>query len=222
MKIIPALFIQNGKVVSLYKGKDNDQKRVYDKAPHSVAAWFNREGAKTLFVVDLEGKEQKRLPELKEHFKGEIWWAGKVRDMKTLNTLLQNGVSRVVLGASAQLIYKEALELHGSEKIFVGLQSFHYDDAPDFCEKMSGHGFKHIVIKDMNAQGTLFQPNFDVIEKCHYFSQAKVYASGGIAKTQHIDLLKQAGASGVILARALYEGQLSLKALIHRYERESS
>ena len=81
-------------------------------------------------------------------------------------------------------------------------------------------GFEDILLKDLNAEGTLFQPNFDLMEKCAYFSKKNIYASGGIATEQHLELLKRAGVKGVLIGRALYEHQLDLVKLLTRYQGE--
>lgn len=218
MKIIPAIFIQNGRVVSLYKGAENEQKKVYAKSPKSYAEIFARQGASTLFVIDLDGDQRERIHEIREVFEGELWWAGKVREMDYLQWLLENGADKVVLGQSANQIFEQALAEFGPEKIIVGLQFQHYEEAPEVCEKMGKTGFTEIIMKDSNAEGTLVQPNFDLMEKCVYFSGLKVYASGGIGDEFHIQLMQKAGVSGVIIARALYENYLSLRALIAHYE----
>jgi phosphoribosylformimino-5-aminoimidazole carboxamide ribotide isomerase len=218
MKIIPAIFIQNGKVVSLYKGAENKQKKVYAKAPKTYAKFFSDQGARTIFVVDLDGDQQDRIHEIRNAMEGELWWAGRVREMEHLTWLLANGADKVVLGQSAEPIFEEAIKTFGSEKIMVGLQFKHYDEAPDLCEKMGESGFGEIIMKDLNAEGTLVQPNFDLMEKCVYFSGLKVYASGGIGDDFHVELMQRAGVEGVIIARAFYENQLSLAQLISRYE----
>lgn len=218
MKIIPALYIQNGKVVSFYKGTDNAEKNRYDKAPKTFARDFYSAGAKRLFVVDLDGDQQTRLNEIREVFLGEIWWAGQVRTLELIESLLEQGANKVVLGWSAKSIFKEAIQRFGADKIMAGLQLQHYDDAPDFCTELAEAGFEEIIVKDLNAEGTLFQPNFDLMEKCAIFSEKKVYASGGISEINHINLLQRAHVEGVIIARAFYENRLGLSDLVQSYE----
>lgn len=220
MKIIPNIFLQGNHVVSLYKGTDSDQKKVYTKAPKTYAEHFAKQGAHTLFVVDLNGTERPRLPELKAAFPGELWWAGQVRDLETVDWLLTHGADRVVLGQAAEEIFPAALEKFGPQKLLAGLQVFHDAEAPTDCERYVKMGFTDLVVKDMNAEGTLFHPNSDLVEKCGYFSGAKIFASGGITEEHDLELLKEAGASGAIIGRALFEHQLDLTSLLSRFEHE--
>ena len=54
MNIFPAIDLLGGKAVRLYKG-DYNQVTVYNDDPASVAADFERAGAKFLHLVDLDG-----------------------------------------------------------------------------------------------------------------------------------------------------------------------
>lgn len=217
MRIIPNLFLQKGRAVSLYKGTDNAEKKTYSKAPKNYAEWFQQQGAQTLFVVDLDGDQRSHLPELRAAFQGELWWAGHVRDLATLDELFAAGVNRVVLGQKAEMIFVEALAKHGPQKLLAGVQAFHYDEVPTLCERLKGLGFNDLVVKDMNAEGTLFHPNFDLMEKGKYFSGANIFASGGVAHENDIHLLAQAGVAGVIIGRALYENELKLQTLLQNF-----
>lgn len=218
MRIIPGLFIQHGKAVSLYKGTDNSEKKVYSKAPRNYAAWFHKQGAKTLLIVDLDGNQTARLAEIKAAFPGEIWWAGGVQNLATIEELFAAGASRIVLGKSAENIFVEALKLYGSKRLIAGIRAFSNEGIPELCENRVSLGFNEIIVKDMNADGTLFHPNFDLMEKCVYFSKAEVFASGGVGEEHDLALLKQAGVTGVIIARALYEQRLNLSELIRHFE----
>lgn len=218
MRIIPNLFLQKGHAVSLYKGTDNPEKKTYPRAPKNYAQWFQSQGAKTLFVVDLDGDQQARATELREAFQGELWWAGHVREMSTLEALFQAGVDRVVLGEKAEPIFKEALAKFGPAKLLAGIQAFHDEGVPTLCEQRKEVGFTDLIVKDMNSEGTLFHPNFDLMEKAKYFSGANIFASGGVSDSNDIHLLAQAGVSGVIIGRALYENALNLEVLLRKFE----
>ena len=55
MEIIPAIYILDGRCVALYKGSF-EQKASYEKSPINIAKFFEKAGAKKLFVVDLDSR----------------------------------------------------------------------------------------------------------------------------------------------------------------------
>ncbi len=217
MKIIPAIFLEAGKAVSLYKGSEA-HKKTYSKSPKNYAAYFQKEGAKILEVIDLDQKNRAKLIEIREVFHGQIWWGGGVKTIAEVESLFSDGANVVILGESASAIYSEALQKFGSEKIIAGVKFRNEPSAPEKCADLASKGFTQIIVKDMESDGTLFHPNFDQVEKAVYFSNAKIYSSGGVSETQDIELMKLAKVEGVIIARALYENRLNLSDLIHRFE----
>lgn len=107
MKIIPAIDLQNGEAVRLYKG-DYDKKTVYSKNPLEIAQKFERMGATDLHLVDLDGAKigQTRNLELVRKIKDEtrlkIEIGGGIRDFDTVRMYLEQiGVERVILGTAA-------------------------------------------------------------------------------------------------------------------------
>ncbi len=219
MKIIPAIFLQAGKAVSLYKGS-NDHKKVYSKSPKNYAAYFQKEGAKILEIVDLDQKNRAKLAELRSVFHGKIWWGGGVKTIAEIESLFNDGADVVILGTSAEKIHVEALQKFGPEKIFAGVKFRNDPEAPEKCTALVEKGFTQIIVKDMEADGALFHPNFDQVEKAAYFSKAKIYSSGGISEIQDLEIMKVAKVEGVIIARALYENRLNLSELIRRFEHD--
>ncbi len=217
MRLIPAIYIQNGRVVSLYKGKENQQKKTYAKSAKTYASLFQKQGAKTLFIVDLDGDQKNKLYEIRKVFHGELWWAGKLRSLEGIGEVIKRGADRVVLGRSAKDIYESALSKYGSDRLILGLKVQHRDEGPDLCEQYANSGFKDILIKDINAEGTLFLPSFDLYEKCVYFSGLSVYSSGGVSDLKHLQLLEKSGVKGAVVSRALFENELSLAKALSLY-----
>jgi phosphoribosylformimino-5-aminoimidazole carboxamide ribotide isomerase len=214
MRFIPSIYLQKGKVVSFYKGNDNELKKRYPKAAKNYAKIFAEQGANTIFIVDFDGDQFDKLNEIREVFPGEIWWAGQVRDLETIELLISRGANRIVLGQSAQPIFTEALAKYGPEKLIAGVKVKHSEDGADVCEALATSGFTDVLVKDLNAEGTLFMPSFDIFEKCVYFSEMNVYASGGLSEDRHIELLDRMGVKGAVIGRALYENKLSLTHLL--------
>ena len=105
MKLYPAIDLHEGKAVRLYKG-DYDQVTTYGD-PVTQAKKFKEEGATFLHVVDLDGAKDgsfKNLEALKRiitEAKIDCELGGGIRSISQIDTLLNIGVKRVILGSSA-------------------------------------------------------------------------------------------------------------------------
>lgn len=107
MEIIPAIDLQNGEAVRLYKG-DYDKKTVYSKNPLEIAQKFEQMEAKYLHLVDLDGAKlgQTRNLEIVRKIKDQtnlkIEIGGGIRNLDTVSLYLEQiGVERVILGTAA-------------------------------------------------------------------------------------------------------------------------
>src|SRR6185369_922886 len=106
MKIYPAIDILGGKAVRLVQGRKQDA-TVYGDPIEMAAKWVKK-GADWLHVVDLDGAFEgapRNLPVLREMARSvpttKIQVGGGVRNMSVVETLLDAGIARVVLGTAA-------------------------------------------------------------------------------------------------------------------------
>ena len=128
MYLYPAIDLVQGTAVRLFKG-DYAQMTVYSDDPVSVAKDFQAAGSKHIHLVDLEGAKS-GVPENLETIKGIIAQTdlfvevgGGIRNMETVETYLNAGVSRVILGTAAvtdPAFLEAALRKYG-EQIAVGV-----------------------------------------------------------------------------------------------------
>ena len=126
MKIFPAIDLYGGKAVRLFKG-DYAQMTVYNDDPVAVARDFERQGAKYIHVVDLEGAKIGKpahldiVQKIARETDLFIEIGGGIRDMETVEKYLSVGANRVILGTAAvtdEEFLRAALEKYG-EKIAV-------------------------------------------------------------------------------------------------------
>ena len=238
MKIIPNIYLLDGKCVSLYKGKENEQKRVYFKEPFHMARLFESEGAKTIQITDLNASKSGSIYHttiIKKICNGvdmEVQLTGGVRTIEEIDKAFKLGVSRVILGVSAIHILKEAVAKYGSDKIVFGIKARQHKVDTDLtidgkepeisalAKEVEKIGITQITYKDLETEGTLYHPNFDEIEKLVYETEGRmaIYSSGGIADEYDLKLLQDAGAAGVIISRAFMEDALDLRELVERFE----
>ena len=230
MEVIPSIDLKGGKCVRLYQG-DYRQETVFSDDPLGMALHWSSSGAPRLHLVDLDGAakgEPRHWPVITEIAKAiniPIQVGGGIRHMETIERLLGSGVDRVILGTAAiedpELI-KEACHRFG-EAIVVGVDARDgyvathgwkretRFTAIELIQGMTLLGTKRFIYTDISRDGTLSQPNFEVIAELISTTKLPIIASGGIASISHLVRLKQLGAEGAIIGRALYTGDIRLE-----------
>ena len=231
MQILPAIDLRDGKCVNLVQGIAT-QETVFSDAPVEMARRWQTEGAEYLHLVDLDGAFQADSANL--HIVGEIVSAldipvqlgGGIRSMERLETVLALGVDRAILGTVALKqpdFVKQACAKHGA-RIAVGIDARDGRVATDgwlevsqksavaFAQEMAE--VQTLIYTDIKSDGMLKGPNVDATAAIIDAVSADVIASGGVTSLTDIANLKQIGASGAIIGRALYTGDLTLRDAI--------
>ena len=106
MKLFPAIDLKDKQVVRLYKG-DYNQMTVYSDNPVEFALDFEKQGARYLHLVDLEGAKDGTTPNfsvieaIRKTTDLIIEIGGGIRNMETVDRYVSIGVDRVILGTAA-------------------------------------------------------------------------------------------------------------------------
>ncbi len=229
MKIFPAIDLYGGKAVRLFKG-DYAQMTVYSEDPVAVAKEFERQGAKYIHVVDLEGAE-KGVPchlALVERIVKEtglfLEIGGGIRSMETVDAYLGKGADRVILGTAAvtnEAFLKAALAKYG-ERIAVGAdiadgkiairgwkEKSEYS-AEDFFAKMQGLGVKTVICTDISKDGAMKGTNLALYKYLGASFSIDLVASGGVSSLADVEALAQMNVYGAIIGKAYYVGAIDL------------
>ncbi|RKU18330.1 1-(5-phosphoribosyl)-5-((5-phosphoribosylamino)methylideneamino)imidazole-4-carboxamide isomerase [Candidatus Poribacteria bacterium] len=231
MQILPAIDLRDGKCVNLVQGIAT-QETVFSDAPVEMAQRWQAEGAEYLHLVDLDGAFQGESANL--HIVSEIVAAldipvqlgGGIRSMERLETVLALGVDRAILGTVALKqpdLVKQACAKYGT-RIAVGIDArdgrvatdgwleVSQKPAVEFAQEMPD--VQTFIYTDIKSDGMLKGPNVNATAAIINTVPAKVIASGGVTSLTDVTALKQIGASGVIIGRALYTGDLALRDAI--------
>lgn len=230
--IIPAIDLRAGKCVRLVEGRP-ELETVYADDPVAVARAWERQGARWLHLVDLDGAfsgTPKNLDVIERIISAvslPVQVGGGIRELKTIERLLEMGVARVILGTVAILrpeLVAEACARYG-ERIVVGIDArdgkvaiegwgvTSEKDAVELAADMYELGVRRVVFTDIWRDGTLKGPNLKAIEEMARSTRMKIVASGGVSTVDDIRALKQLeplGVEAVILGKALYAGTVSL------------
>lgn len=229
MEIIPAVDIRGGRCVRLYQG-DYSQETVFDEDPVAVALTWYSQGARWLHIVDLDGAiagEPQNMEVVGAIMKQTgllIELGGGIRREKVAESLLSQGVSRLILGTAAienRELVKKLCQKFG-EAIAVSLDARDgkiatrgwQKNTPVQLLQLSGEmtevGVRRFIYTDIKRDGTLTEPNFDMIERLTVETNVPVIVAGGISRPEHLSRLKKLGAEGAVIGKALYTGDINL------------
>ncbi|MBZ4644995.1 MAG: phosphoribosylformimino-5-aminoimidazole carboxamide ribotide isomerase [Petroclostridium sp.] len=229
MVIYPAIDIKQGKCVRLVQGKFSDV-TVYSDNPVQMAKKWEQLGAKYIHLVDLDGAltgqsvNSEIIKEIVKSVSIPVQLGGGIRTIENIKSMLDNGVTRVILGTSAvrnPLLVKEAAAQY-KERIVVGIdakdgkvaiegwEKVSDFSAVSFAKKMQEIGVKTIVYTDISRDGMLKGPNIAAMKEMVDSLAIDVIASGGVSSLSDIKELKKTGVEGVIVGKALYTGNVSL------------
>lgn len=234
MRIIPAIDIINGECVRLSKG-DYNQKTIYNSNVLEVAKNFEDNGIQFLHLVDLDGAKQNRiinykiLEKISSQTNLTIDFGGGLKSEEDIKIAFENGAKQVTLGSVAiknPELFLKSLEKYGSEKIILGADARKEKIAIsgwleeskmniyDFIKEKTESGIEYVISTDIDKDGMLEGPSFDLYEKIIGENpKIKLIASGGIASTNDLVQLKSLGCEGAIIGKALYENRITFNDL---------
>jgi len=235
MEIIPAIDIIDGKCVRLTHG-DFNQKKIYNEDPLEVAKEFEDAGIQRLHLVDLDGakagvvKNWKVLESIAGKTSLVIDFGGGVKTEKDVHIVLNSGAAFVTVGSIAvkdEPLFSSWLSGMGAEKFLLGADvknekitvSGWLEQTDiwiyDFIEDYLAKGITQIFCTDVSKDGAMEGPSLglykDIVER---FPKLHFIASGGVSNMDDVYALEEAGCSGVIIGKAIYEGKVSLQDLM--------
>lgn len=236
MLIIPAIDLKDQKVVRYTKGRLN--KKVYSDDPVSTALEWQRQGARFLHLVDLDGAmtgRQKNIRVIRDIIKAikiPVEVGGGIRGLEAARKTLDRGAKRVILGTRAiedPDFLKKAITRFGRDKIIlgldtrgekIGLQGWKKSSKisfPAFLGNLEQTGLKTVIYTDISRDGTLRGIDLRNVNKILKASPFRTIISGGVsslADIKKLRRLKNPNLEGVIIGKALYENRFTLKEAI--------
>jgi len=229
MVVIPAIDILGGRCVRLTQGK-YEQPTVYVEDPVTMAQRFAAAGAQLIHVVDLDaarGSASNRtvIAQMLEQSKVEMQVAGGVRTEDAVKALLDSGAHAVVMATTAvrdpHLFERcafghpgkvmAALDIRDNKAAVGGW----LDTDPVVLKALVGRWadlpLAGVILTCIDRDGTMSGPDLDTLAKVRKMTRLELQYSGGVSSLDDIRRINAAGAHGVILGKALYEGRLRLE-----------
>jgi len=230
MRIFPAIDISGSKCVRLTQG-DFNQKTVYYDNPLDAAKFWESQGAKDIHIVDLDGSlngqfvNLSNLREISRATSLKIQFGGGIRSLKDVETLVENGVNRIVIGSLALKnlkTFKTILDLYPSQIVcaidfkndFVMTEGWQQESKislDTFIKTISDIGCQSLLVTNISRDGMMTGPDVDTYKRIKSLTTAEIIASGGVSSLEDLKALKSLDIPSVIIGKAFYEEKFTYK-----------
>ncbi|MCL2680163.1 MAG: 1-(5-phosphoribosyl)-5-[(5-phosphoribosylamino)methylideneamino]imidazole-4-carboxamide isomerase [Coriobacteriia bacterium] len=238
LQLFPAIDLLDGRVVRLAQG-DYQRVTVYHDDPVTQARAFRDSGAAWLHVVDLNAARSGRphntesIAAIAQQVPGlNIQVGGGMRTHSAIETMLETGVKRVVVGsklARDPAFAAGAVQNFGADALVAGIDArdgivavdgwtaMSTIPAPELVAELASIGLRHLVYTDISRDGmqTGIQP--ELYAAVAVAAGFPVIVSGGVASLADIEAARELGPElieGVIIGRAYYEGEIDIRAAL--------
>jgi len=236
MILYPAIDLKDGQAVRLLRG-EMDKATVFNEDPAAQARAFVEAGCQWLHLVDLNGAfagEPVNAAPVEAILKTcdvPAQLGGGIRDMATIETWLDKGLARVILGTVAvekpDLVREAARAFPG--KVAVGIDARNGMVATkgwaeetnvgvtDLARSFEDAGVAAIIYTDINRDGAMQGPNIEATADLARAVSIPVIASGGVSSLEDLIALRDCGAelNGAISGRAIYDKAIDLKEALN-------
>ena len=232
MLIIPAVDIRGGKCVRLKQGR-LDAETVFSDDPVAMGLKWQEAGARWLHVVDLDGAFSARpqnlevIRRLRRALAIPMELGGGIRTLDTLAAYVDLGIDRLILGTVAlkdpELAARACAEYPG--RIAFGLDArdgllavegwteTSRRTALEVARSLAPLRPAALIYTDISRDGVKRGVNLTATRALAEAIDLPVIASGGVSSLDDIKALlplEPLGVVGVIVGRALYDGNLDL------------
>ncbi len=230
MILFPAIDLKDGQCVRLRRGVMEDA-TVFNSDPAAQAKIFAAQGFRWLHCVDLNGAFEGRsvnadaVRAIRAAIDLPIQLGGGIRNRAAVETWLEAGITRVILGTAAltdPVFVKEAARAHPG-RIVVGADAKGGKIATrgwaevseltpvELGKRFEDAGVAAILFTDVDGDGLLKGLNVEATAALARALYIPVFASGGVGSLADIEALVATGEpniEGVVVGRALYDGRI--------------
>jgi phosphoribosylformimino-5-aminoimidazole carboxamide ribotide isomerase len=230
--VIPSIDLKGGQVVRLLRG-DMDRVTVYGGQPADVARRFEDAGAALIHIVDLDGavsgapRSVEAIAQIRAAVKCEIDVSGGLRTIESVRMAFTSGADRVSIGSAALLnpeLLRSAcaefpgrvfgsLDIRDGRLAVKGWVETSQLTVIEAAERFRVAGVAAAIVTDIARDGAQVGVDASRMEDIAKAIRLPVIASGGVARLDDVRSLRTrfgAGVVGVVVGRALYEGNFSL------------
>lgn len=238
--IYPAIDLMDGGCVRLFRG-DFDLRTNYEGKPVDVAAGFAAAGSKWVHIVDLDGAKNEAAAQtdliisIAKSVDIKVQTGGGIRTAAQIKTLIDGGVSRVVIGSLAVTqpdTVKAWMDEFGASKFCLafdvnideagvprpalkGWTESSDTDLYSLIKVYKDYEFGALLVTDIAKDGALQGANVDLYrEILARFPNAPLITSGGVGTLDDVKALAAFKPYGIIIGKALYDNKFTLEDAI--------
>lgn len=233
MTVIPSIDILDGKVVRLRQGSF-EAVTEYGADPTAIAKQYVDAGAQRIHIVDLNAAQggrssnRKRIIRIRRTVDCVIQLGGGVRSDEDVETFLDLGIDRIVLGtivaerphvvegwaAHYGRIFIAAVDAaEGLVRTDGWLTETQIHDV-DLVSRLSKTSYTAVLYTSIGRDGTMYGPDLEHTAAIADATELPVIASGGVASLDHVRALHELDKKNLVAAisgRAVLEGELKLE-----------
>ncbi|MES0824008.1 1-(5-phosphoribosyl)-5-[(5-phosphoribosylamino)methylideneamino] imidazole-4-carboxamide isomerase [Ruegeria sp. SCP11] len=230
MRIYPTMELQNGRCVTLDKGR-LDNAMIWHVDPVETARSWSTAGAEWMQLTDfdaIEGRDTNAelVEEIIRSAEMPVQLAGGMRSREQIEHWIDKGAGRIVIGTLAArdpILVKELAKLYPDQIVlavdvwqgFVMTEGWRSQSAftPEaFIEAFADTPFAAIVVTDIDSDMEDVEAQLGLISGIAEKSRTPVIASGVVRTADDISRLAYIhNISGAIVGRALFRKSLSLE-----------
>jgi phosphoribosylformimino-5-aminoimidazole carboxamide ribotide isomerase len=235
MIAIPAIDLRDGACVQLVGGSYAHEAVRLDN-PIEVARGWMRAGFQRMHLVDLDaatgrGDNASIVRDILDDVPASIQVGGGIRSGDTIERLLQEGASSVVLGTRA---LEEPEWLAGTASTFPGQLIVAADvrerrvvtrgwtrtlsrSVLDVVEQLNDIPLGGVLVTAVHREGQLAGTDLFLMEDVAELSAHPVIASGGISTVGDLRELADRGIAAAVIGMALYTGALDARSVAEEF-----
>ena len=229
MLVIPSVDIRKGRCVQLVGGRPETE-RVYGDPVEAAQRWI-AEGARYLHLIDLDaamgtGDNFNKIAEVLASVNVGVQVGGGIRSVERASELLGIGADKVILSTAVikkPELARELVELAGGARVIAAIDTRAgravidgwatptQKPAVELAKEFERMGIGSLLFTNVDVEGKMAGIRAGAIRELVQAVKIPVIAAGGVASIEDVRIAREAGAAGLVIGIAFYEGRLTLR-----------
>ena len=229
MLVIPSVDIRKGRCVQLAGGRPETE-RVYGDPVEAAQRWI-AEGARYLHLIDLDaamgtGDNFNKIAEVLASVNIGVQVGGGIRSVERASEIIGIGADRVILSTAAikkPELARELVELAGGARVIAAIDTRAgraviegwatptQKPAVELAKEFERMGIGSLLFTNVDVEGKMAGIRAGAIRELVQAVKIPVIAAGGVASIEDVRIAREAGAAGLVIGIAFYEGRLTLR-----------